>query len=109
MWCAEEEKRSVDRKDPVKSTYVSRSGTAGQMNALEAELHKRGFVLVADDAPKKKLVLKQYRRWQVEGKGGGNNPDCQSKTMPGNDFFSIDGSAICSNRIFAIVFSGNFK
>ena len=54
----------------MKSTYVSRSGTAGQMNALEAELHKRGFVLVADDAPKKKLVLKQYRRWQVEGKGG---------------------------------------
>jgi len=36
-------------------------------SAFEAELHKRGFVLVADDAPKKKLVLKQYRRW-VEGK-----------------------------------------
>jgi len=46
---------------------------------------------------------------QVEGKGGGNNPDCQSKTMPGNDFFSIDGSPIYCNRIFAIVFSGNFK
>jgi len=36
-------------------------------SAFEAALHKRGFVLVADDAPKKKLVLKQYRRW-VEGK-----------------------------------------
>jgi hypothetical protein len=33
-------------------------------SALKAELHERGFVLVADDAPKKKLVLKQYRRWQ---------------------------------------------
>lgn len=54
----------------MKRTYVSRSGSVTQMKALETELQKRGFVLVADDAPKKKLDPKQYRRWQIDGKNG---------------------------------------
>lgn len=52
---------------PLKATYVSRTGTIVQMKAVEAELHKRGFALVADETRKKKLELKQYRRWQVDG------------------------------------------
>jgi len=52
---------------PLKATYVSRTGTIVQMKAVEAELQKRGFALVADETRKKKLELKQYRRWQVDG------------------------------------------
>ena len=52
---------------PLKATYVSRTGTIVQMKAVEAELQKRGFALVADETRKKKLELKQYRRRQVDG------------------------------------------
>ena len=51
---------------PVKN-YISRTGTIVQMKAIETELRRRDFVLVADETPKKKLAPKQYRRWQVEG------------------------------------------
>ena len=44
---------------PLKATYVSRTGTIVQMKAVEAELHKRGFALVADETRKKKPMYER--------------------------------------------------